>query len=291
MTADVNRTELQLDTLAEQPISAAQGPTKLPSTPVIEVMRRHRSVRFFDTERALPEGTLEALIAAAQTSSTSSNMQMWSVVVVADPEKRRTIRSYCRNQAFIEEAPLFMVFCADTYRLRHVAERQGYTVNYSRIDFLLAATIDSAIACQSAALAAESLGLGCCMVGGVRNRARDVGKVLGLPLGVFGSVGLAVGYPRVLNNLKPRLPQNVVIHTDRYSAEHFDESIGQYDTAMAKTGIYEARRVQVANVTPPPEQDTGHYGWAEHTGRRLQRGNGSRRDVGTFLTEQGFVLE
>jgi nitroreductase len=261
------------------------------STPVMELMRRHRSVRFFDTERPLPEGTTETLVAAAQASSTSSNMQMWSVVIVADADKRRTLRSYCRNQAFVEEAPLFLVFCADTYRLRVVAQRQGYSVNYSRVDFLLAAAIDSAIACQSAAVAAESLGLGCCMVGGVRNRARDVGNLLALPPGVFGTIGLAVGYPRRLNDLKPRLPQNVVVHTDRYSAEHFDEGIARYDAAMAKTGIYDGRRVQVADVTPPPEQDTAHYGWAEHTGRRLQRGNASRRDLGCFLKDQGFVLE
>lgn len=266
------------------------GPAKLHATPVIELMGRHRSVRFFDTEQPLPKGTIETLIAAAQSSSTSSNMQMWSVVVVAAPEKRQLMRGYCRNQAFIEEAPLFMVFCADTYRLRLVAERQGYTMNYSRIDFLLAAAIDSAIACQSAVLAAESLGLGCCMVGGVRNRARDVANLLELPSGVFGNVGLAVGYPRRLNNLKPRLPQSVMIHTDCYSTEGFEAGIAQYDAVMAKTDIYHGRRVQVANVTPPPGQDTGHYGWAEHTGRRLQRGNATRHALGPSLADQGFVL-
>lgn len=261
------------------------------NTPVIELMRRHRSVRFFDTSRPLPDGTIETLIAAAQASSTSSNMQMWSVVVVADPQKRRTIQGYCRNQAFIGQAPLFMVFCADTHRLSHVAGRQGYSVNYSRIDFLLTAAIDSAIACQSTVLAAESLGLGCCMVGGVRNRARDVAKLLELPAGVFGSVGLAIGYPRRLNELKPRLATTAMIHTDRYSAEQFVEAIDRYDETMAKTGIYDGRRVQVPNVTPPPEQDVGHYGWAEHTGRRLHRGNRARHDVGPFLEDQGFVLE
>jgi nitroreductase len=261
------------------------------STAVMDLMRRHRSVRFFDTARPLPGRTVEALIAAAQASSTSSNMQMWSVVVVADPEKRRTLRGYCRNQAFVEEAPLFMVFCADTHRLRFVAERQGYAMNYSRIDFLLAAAIDSAIACQAALLAAESLGLGCCMVGGVRNRARDVGELLALPPGVFGTVGLAIGYPGRVNDLKPRLPQSVMIHTDRYSTEHFEDGIRQYDATMAKTTVYHGRRVQVANVTPPPAHDTGHYGWAEHTGRRLQRGNAARRDMGDYLKDQGFVLE
>ena len=260
-------------------------------SPVTDQMAAHRSVRFFDTERAVPEGTLAALVDAAQHASTSSNMQMWSVVVIDDREKRKVMRSYCRNQAFVEEAPLFMVFCADTYRLRMVAARQRYRFNYSRIDLLLAATIDSALACQNAALAAESLGLGCCMVGGVRNKARDVAVLLDLPRGVFGTIGLAVGYPKHINQIKPRLARNVVLHPDRYTTEHFEEEVARYDAVMAASGIYDRRRVNVEGVTPDPEQDNGHYGWAEHTGRRLERGNAGRHALGSFLRDWEFVLE
>jgi nitroreductase len=260
-------------------------------TPVTEQMARHRSVRFFDTTRPLPKGTLETIVTAAQHASTSSNMQLWSVVVVADPQKRRTLCGYCRSQAFIREAPLFVVFCADTHRLRWLAARQGYQMNYSHIDFLLAAAIDSALACQNAALAGESLGLGTCMVGGVRNKAREVAQLLELPPGVFGTIGLAVGYPQRINNVKPRLAPEVVIHTDRYSTERYEEGVAAYDAVMAATGIYEGRRVRVEGVTPDPQQDTGHYGWAEHTGRRLQRGNAGRRATGAFLRDWGFVLD
>jgi nitroreductase len=265
--------------------------TTMPKTPVTEQMAQHRSVRFFDTTRPLPEGTLETLVGAAQAASTSSNMQIWSVIVVADRDKRRTLCGHCRNQAFIDEAPLFLLFCADTYRLRWLAERQGYAMNYSRIDFLLAAAIDSALACQNAALAAESLGLGTCMVGGVRNKAREVAQLFELPPGVFGTIGLAVGWPRRINNVKPRVPPSVVVHTDRYSTANFEQGIAAYDAVMAATGIYDGRRVRVPGVTPEPDEDLAHYGWAEHTGRRLQRGNAGRQAMGAFLREWGFVLD
>jgi nitroreductase len=259
--------------------------------PLLQQLAAHRSVRFFDRERPLPEGTVETLIAAAQRSSTSSNMQIWSVVVVADPGKRALLRSYCRNQAFVEEAPLFMLFCADTHRLREVSARQGYAFNYSRVDLLLAATIDAALACQNATLAAESMGLGCCMVGGVRNQARDVAALFELPKGVYGTVGLAVGYAKHVNNLKPRLPTKVVIHVDRYSTTHLADGVEQYDRLMAATDIYDGRRVAIEGVTPDRQTDTGHYGWAEHTARRLARGNARRSDLGPFLKDCGFVLE
>jgi FMN reductase [NAD(P)H] len=259
--------------------------------PVLDQIAAHRSVRFFDASRPLPEGTLETLVRSAQRSSTSSNMQIWSVVVVADPQKRATLRSYCRDQAFVKEAPLFLLFCADTYRLREVAARQGYAFNYSRIDLLLAATIDAALACQNAALAAESMGLGCCMVGGVRNQARDVSALFELPRGVYGVVGLAVGYAKQANETKPRLPSEVVVHVDRYTTAHLADGVTEYDGVMAATGIYDGRRVAIDGVTPDPQSDIAHYGWAEHTARRLARGNARRKDLGPFLRDCGFVLE
>jgi hypothetical protein len=129
------------------------------------------------------------------------------------------------------------------------------------------------------------------MVGGVRNKAREVAALLELPRGVFGTVGLAVGYARRVNDIKPRLPQRTILHVDRYSTEHLEDGVARYDGIMAASGIYEGRRVHVDGVTPDPHQDAGHYGWAEHTGRRLQRGNASRKDLGPFLRDWGFVLE
>src|SRR5208282_3363001 len=47
----------------------------------------HRSVRAFLPTR-LPAGTLDLLIAAAQSASSSSNLQLWSVVAVEDPDRK-----------------------------------------------------------------------------------------------------------------------------------------------------------------------------------------------------------
>lgn len=41
----------------------------------------HRTVRAF-TDQPLPDRAIETLIAAAQSASTSSNLQVWSVVAV-----------------------------------------------------------------------------------------------------------------------------------------------------------------------------------------------------------------
>jgi nitroreductase len=258
--------------------------------PVIDLMARHVSVRDYDPARPLPAGLATVLAAAAQSAPTSSNLQTWSAVAVADADRRRRLAELA-GQDFLAEAPLFLVFCADILRVTRAMARRGYPWNGPQLDLLLVATNDAAIACQNAALAAEALGLGCCMVGNVRNRPRDVADLLELPRGVFAAVGLTVGWAARRNDVKPRLPLSVVLHEERYAAEGLDEGIDRYDRQMAATTIYEGRRLRVPGVTPPPEQDTAPYGWIEHAARRLAASSQNRSRFAAFLRAQGFGTE
>lgn len=258
---------------------------------VIDQMARHSSIRHFDPARQVPDEAVRILVAAAQSASTSSNLQSWSVIQVTDPHRKHAMRVLCNDQSFIDEAPLFLAFCADISRHRWVTRRQGYEFRSNYMDLLLVAAVDSAIACQNAALAAESLGLGCCMVGSIRDNAREVSDLLELPDGCFADIGLAVGFPTRKSRAKPRLPQSVVFHRERYSTECLESGVAAYDARLQQSGIYEGRRVQIPGVTPAPEHDTGPYGWAEHTARRMAKGNVLRHGMGSFLREKGFTLE
>jgi FMN reductase [NAD(P)H] len=259
--------------------------------PVIDQIARHVSVRSFDSSRPVPGEMVPVIVAAAQSASTSSNFQSWSVVQVTDPERKHQMRVLCNDQGFIDEAPLFLAFCADISRHRWVTERQGYKFGSDYLDLLMISVVDSALACGNAQLAAESMGLGCCMVGAIRDNPREVSDLLELPQRVFATIGLAVGYPASKNEVKPRLPQSVVLHRERYSTEALAQGVAEYDERMAGTGIYDGRRVRVPGVTPEAEEDTGRYGWAEHTARRMIRGNLLRRRLAPFLREKGFSLE
>jgi nitroreductase len=53
----------------------------------LDALFAHRSVRQYSSE-PLPEGTLELIVAAAQSAASSSNLQLWSVLSVEDPGKR-----------------------------------------------------------------------------------------------------------------------------------------------------------------------------------------------------------
>src|SRR5688500_2690396 len=99
-----------------------------PWNETIGVMLSHRSVRRF-LPTPVPEGTLETMIAAAQSASTSSNLQAWSVVVVEDPAKRQALARIAANQKHIEQCPLYMVFVADLSRLERIGVAHGSGTN------------------------------------------------------------------------------------------------------------------------------------------------------------------
>lgn len=72
------------------------------AAPAFESLLSHRSVRRY-LPKALPESTIELLVAAAQSASSSSNLQLWSVIDVRDPERRRALGEVAGGQAHILE--------------------------------------------------------------------------------------------------------------------------------------------------------------------------------------------
>jgi nitroreductase len=198
---------------------------------VLETIINHRSVRGFRTD-ALPEGTLELLVAAAQSASTSSNLQVWSVVAVQKPEHKARLARLAGNQQFIRDAPLLLVWLADLARLNGIAaDRQLQAEGTQFTEAFILGIVDATLAAQSALIAAESLGLGAVYIGAMRNHPEQVAAELGLPPGVFAVFGMSVGWPdpAKASGIKPRLPQRVVLHREIYDADPKREAINQYN--------------------------------------------------------------
>jgi len=201
---------------------------------VLETILDHRSFRAF-LPRALPEGTLELLIAAAQSASTSSNLQFWSVVAVQDPVRKSRLAELAGRQQFIRDAPLLLVWLADLSRLdRIAAEHQAQVEGTHYLEEFIVGVVDAALAAQSALIAAESLGLGSVYIGAMRNLPEQIAAELALPPHVFAVFGMSVGYPDPARptDIKPRLPRSVVLHREQYSAATRSAAIDGYNATM-----------------------------------------------------------
>ena len=206
-----------------------------PWNDVIACLMSHCSVRGFRSD-PLPEGTLETLVAAAQSASTSSNLQTWSVMAVHDPVKKAALAKIASNQKHIEQCPLFLVWLADVSRNERLGAEEKITLEtIPHFETYLVAAIDAALAAQNATVAAESLGLSMVYIGALRNDPIEVGRLLGLPPGVMGVFGMCVGYPlpAVTNEVKPRLPQSAILYHDSYSTATESADRAAYDARMA----------------------------------------------------------
>ncbi len=229
-----------LSLLLEERYGETNGPVATISsdtvTPVLESLLAHRSVRNY-LPRSLPDNTLALLIAAAQSASSSSNVQLWSVVAIEQAERKQRISTLVGNQAHVREAPLFLAWLVDLSRIQRFAKLQGKTAaGCEYLEAFLTGAIDAALAAQNLVAAAESLGLGAVYIGGLRNQPSKVREELELQDGVFPIFGLCIGYPDDArpSAVKPRLPQSAVLHREQYQQHPIQQEIGNYDQIMKK---------------------------------------------------------
>lgn len=163
--------------------------------PEVAPFLRHRCVRKY-SDKDVSEDLMSALVAAAQSAATSSTLQLWSIVSVQDPERREAIARMSDNYDHIRHAKWFLCFIADHYRLKLAAKAIGEGAEgLPYTEFFTMAVIDAALAAERLVCAAESIGLGICYIGALRNNAPGVKELLSLPDGTFGVFGLCIGWP------------------------------------------------------------------------------------------------
>ncbi|MFF2083015.1 NADPH-dependent oxidoreductase [Nocardia sp. NPDC058176] len=246
--------------------------------PVLQVLHEHKSVRRYLPDPVSPE-TIRLLVSAAQSASTSSNLQVWSVIEVRDPERRARLADVAGGQAHIVQAPVLLVWTADFARLRQLADDHGAPLEGA--DYLESSYVgfvDAALAAQNAVVAAESLGLGTVYIGALRNDPERVAAELNLPDHVFAVFGLVVGHPDPTEGtrVKPRLPQTAVLHQETYDLSIQREPVADYEQRIGE--IYTDQGLP--------------FSWTERTLARLgtKESLNGRHRLREHLAARGFRL-
>ena len=215
---------------------AAAAPAAGKLNEVLRCLLAHRTVRAYLPD-ALPPGTLETLLAAAQSAPSSSNLQLWSVIAVEDAGRKARLAQVAGGQAHIQQAPLFLVWLADLSRADRVAAARGRSMEgCAYLESFVVAAIDAGLAAQNAAAASEAMGLGTCYVGALRNDPERVAAELGLPPRAMALFGLCVGREDQAraSAIKPRLPQALVAYRERYTPHPAEaELVAKYDETLA----------------------------------------------------------
>jgi nitroreductase len=235
---------------------------------VISLLESHSSVRNFTQETVSPE-TVCSIFQAASSAASSCFLQVTSVIRITDPVKKEQLAVLAGNQNHVAEAPEFWVFCVDVHRNRTLVPDSdiGWT------EQLVMGVQDTAIMAQTAMVALESLGLGGCFIGGIRNHIEAVSNLLGLPEDTFPLLGIAFGHPAYKEEVKPRLPPQVTFMENGYR-EADPQVLAEYNERMR--AYYRSRTHNPKNVS-----------WTDTLKPILQK---ERRDfVLSYLQRQGFA--
>lgn len=171
---------------------------------ILEIIKGRRSIRNFKTEN-LPEQAVENLVEAARWAPSAGNTQPWKFIIVRKPEIKKRLAKAALEQAFVEEASVVIVVCADENR-----SSQGYG-NRGRTLYCIQ---DTAAAIQNIHLAAYSLGLGTCWIGAFDEE--EARTILKIPQGIRPVAIIPVGYPAESPQPRNRRPLEEIVHYETF---------------------------------------------------------------------------
>jgi nitroreductase len=160
---------------------------------------RHSMRTYLETP--LEEEKLRQILAAANRAPSAGNLQAYEIYVVRKKELRRALAQAADGQAFLAEAPVVLVFCANPDRSAEWYKKRGVE---------LYAGQDATIACTFAMLAATALGLSTVWVGAFREA--DVRRVAGIPKELRPVAMLPVGYAGREAHNNPRRDLKDLVH-------------------------------------------------------------------------------
>ena len=242
---------------------------------VIDLLKSHRSIRKF-TDKAIDPEVLNDIFLAGQAAATSSFLQGSTIIRVKNKSTRESLAMLAGNQPYVESAAEFMIFCADLKRAGNYCKEYEKPFEGDYTEHFIIATVDVALMAQSLVTAAESVGLGICYIGGIRNNPVDVSKLLELPIGVYPVFGLCLGYPDQDPEIKPRLPLSVILKDEVYNERGDQDQIREYDEKIRD--YYRTRT------------GGGHgISWTEQVATLLSEK--SRPHMKAFLEKQGFKFK
>jgi nitroreductase len=172
---------------------------------VLEAIRGRRSIRAFKSEKNVPDATVDRLIDAACWAPSAGNIQPWEFIVVRKAEMKERLVKAAYGQAFIGQAPVVIVVCADVDRCSQGYGERGRTLYCIQ---------DTAAAVQNILLTAYSLGLGTCWIGAFSEESAR--EALRIPRGIRPVAIVPVGFSTKSPSPRSKRPITQIVHRENF---------------------------------------------------------------------------
>ena len=249
------------------------------NNPIIETLLNRKSIRKY-TDQVPSEEVVEIVVRAGQQAPFA--YQMGSLVL----SRERAHNPF--------QAPLFFIVCVDSHRHETIMARRGWRMVQNDLSLLLFGIQDATLMAENMVIAAESVGMGSCFLGGIPYRAARIIKEYKLPQRVFPLVGLAMGYPDEDPPPRPRYPLDFALFEEEYpefSDEQAERAKAEMDEGYLAQDYYRQRRAMIKLEGDREETFTyDTYSWTEHISRKTGQWGQSADELLTQFAKCGFHI-
>ena len=168
------------------------------------------------SDKDIKDSTIKEILEAACRAPTTGNMQLYSVIITRDPDKKANLAPAHFSQPAYMNAPVILTFCADFNRFTQWCKISNADPGFDNIQSFVAAALDTVILAQQFITIAEMEGLGTCYLGTTTYNPDKISKVLELPALVVPVITVALGYPEGKQADSDRLNIDSFVFNEKY---------------------------------------------------------------------------
>lgn len=175
----------------------------------LQLVLSRQSDRVFDKSRPVELDKIERLLEAARLAPSACNAQPWRFVVVTDPELVGQIGQAAAGlgmNKFAKDAPLHILIVEESANFTSFIGGKVKEKHFPLIDI--------GIAAAHLTLAAESEGLGSCILGWFDEKR--IKQLVGIPASKRLILDILIGYPLKEKRKKSRKAKEKVVTFNRY---------------------------------------------------------------------------
>ena len=247
------------------------------NNPIVETMLRRKSIRKY-TKESPSDDVIATIVRAGQQAPFA--YQLCSLLLS---------RNRVQNPF---KAPLLFYILVDSHRFELIMAKRNWKMVQNDLSLLLFGIQDAALMAENMVIAAESLGLGSCFLGGVPYQAEAIIKKRKLPPRVFPLVGLVMGYPAENPPPRPRYPLDFTLFEDEYpefSDDQIEEAMKVMDEGYLAQDYYREANFRITLEGDREETFTfDDYSWTEHISRKAGQWISSLDEIVEPLARYGF---
>ncbi len=175
----------------------------------LQLVASRQSDRAYDRSRPVEREKLERILEAARLAPSACNAQPWKFVVITDSELSVKVGKATAGlgmNKFAKDAPVHILVVEESMNITSFLG--------AKIKDKYFPLVDIGIAAAHITLAAESEGLGSCILGWFDEK--EIKKLIGIPANKRLLLDIIIGYPVKEKRKKSRKPKDKIVSYNQY---------------------------------------------------------------------------